>query len=226
MSFMKTNTVNITVDGQTYNSLTDFGLAIGNTDYIGEPVQPASLIFVPGREKPLDLMDSVFGKQYFTHRKIKINFGAVNPAESWDSVMSNFRNLFSGKTVMLTFANDPDWYWTGRAQLTGFKRRRGLGEFTLDIPYADPYKYKIVLTEYEVIPASIGRSQICVNDRMSVIPNFYATNVCTLAFGNITKTLQVGNNSFMDIVFEQGNNEVILTGTVGTVTISYREGRL
>lgn len=226
MSFMKTNAVNITVGSTTYNSLADFGFAIGNNDYIGEPVQPNNIILVPGSSKPLDLTETVFGKQYFTHREIKIRFGAVRAPEQWDSEMSRFRNLFSGKIVKLSFANDPDWYWTGRAQLSNFSRQRAIGQFDFKIPYADPYKYKTILTEYDVIPASIGRSQVCANDQMSVIPEFHATDPCTLAFGSITKTLAAGKNTFRDIVFEEGDNEIVLTGTVGTVTISYREGRL
>lgn len=227
MSFMKTNTVDITVDGHTYNSLTDFGLAIGNTDYISEPLQPANtLIYVPGSSKPLDITESVFGEQYFLSRNISIHFGGMHPAEDWDGVMSQLQTLFAGRIVQLTFANDPDWYWTGRAVIHKFSHRRSLGEFDFEIPYADPYKYKTTLTTYDISGTTAGHSQICVCDRMPVVPNFYATQVCTLAFGSITKNLAVGNNSFTDIVFHEGNNEIIVTGTGATVTVSYREGRL
>lgn len=143
MAFMKTNSVDITVNGQTYNSLTDFGLAISNTDYLGEPVQgTANLISVPGRSGMLDTTDEVFGGQYFSHRQIKISFGGIEDPTEWDSVISRIRNLFEGKKVQLTFATDPDWYWTGRVSIEKFGHNRALGEFDFCIPYADPYKYK------------------------------------------------------------------------------------
>ena len=143
MAFMKTNSVDITVNGTTYNSLTDFGLAISNTDYLGEPVQgTGNLISVPGRSGMLDTTDEVFGGQYFSHRQIKISFGGLEDPTEWDSVISRIRNLFEGKKVQLTFATDPDWYWTGRVSIEKFGHNRALGEFDFCIPYADPYKYK------------------------------------------------------------------------------------
>ena len=143
MAFMKTNSVDITVNGTTYNSLTDFGLAISNTDYLGEPVQgTGNLISVPGRSGMLDTTDEVFGGQYFSHRQIKISFGGLEDPTEWDSVISRIRNLFEGKKVQLTFATDPDWYWTGRVSIEKFGHNRSLGEFDFCIPYADPFKYK------------------------------------------------------------------------------------
>lgn len=145
MAFMKTNSVDITVNGQTYNSLSDFGLAIANTDYLGEPVQDTSnLIAVPGRSGMLDPTDTVFGGPSYTHRQIKISFGGLEDPTEWDSVISNLRNLFEGKKVQLTFATDPDWYWTGRVSIEKFAHNRALGEFDFCIPYADPFKYAAI----------------------------------------------------------------------------------
>lgn len=142
MAFMKTNSVDITVNGQTYNSLSDFGLAIANTDYLGEPVQDTSnLIAVPGRSGMLDTTETVFGGQYYSHRSIKISFGGLEDPVDWDSVISSFRNLFEGRIVQLVFATDPDWYWTGRVSIEKFQHNRSLGEFDFCINYADPFKY-------------------------------------------------------------------------------------
>jgi len=155
MAFMKTNSVDITVNGQTYNSLTDFGLAIANTDYLGEPVQDTSnLIAVPGRSGMLDPTDTVFGGPSYTHRQIKISFGGLEEPEEWDSVISNLRNLFEGKRVQLTFATEPDWYWTGRVSIEKFGHNRALGEFDFCINYADPFKTHIDLQSVQMFAAS------------------------------------------------------------------------
>lgn len=143
MSFMKTNSVDITVSGTTYNSLTDFGLAINNTDYIGTPVQDTSnRIYVPGRNGYLDLTETVFGSQWFQYRPIEITFGGIRTTSEWDSVISDFRNLFEGKICKITFANDPDWYWTGRVVIDAFSHKRQLGTFDFMMPEAMPFKYQ------------------------------------------------------------------------------------
>lgn len=229
MAFMKTNRVDITVDGRTYNSLTDYGLAIENTDYIGAPVQnPTHLVFVPGRVAPLDLIDSIFGGQYFEYRPISITFGGLKPAEQWDAFMSDFRTRFEGKIVKLVFANDPEYYWTGRCSIEEFERTRSIGKFEFRIEHADPYKCKVTETIHEVIPMASGALQVCINDRMKCVPTFFATNPgTTVTLGDVTHELiPMREQKFSDIVLQPGDNDVIVTGTGGTVTITYREGRL
>ena len=215
--------MNEVIFGNIY-SYTDLGLMLSDVE-ISVPETKRFLVDVPGRDGILDLTPALTPKVKFNNRTITLTFVVADYQRRWLTLFSGLESQLHGKRFNVVIQPDTGYFWDAFCQISKIKsdRNKGTVVVTLD---ADPYKYKTVLTEYEVIPASIGRSQICVNDRMSVIPNFYATNVCTLAFGNITKTLQVGNNSFMDIVFEQGNNEVILTGTVGTVTISYREGRL
>lgn len=229
MAFLKTNTVDIIVGGITYNSLDDFGLAIENTDYIGTPMQPTNnMVIVPGRSGVLDLTDAVFGRQYFQYRPIAVKFGGLEAPENWDGVISTFRNLFEGRIVNLIFATDPDWYWTGRCSVDAFKHQRALGTFTLRIDYADPYKYAVNETTYEVIAASSGRTQTCMNLRKQVIPAFYATDEgITVSFGDVSHLLTASTvQQFDDIVFGEGANDIIVTGTAGTVTVTYREGSL
>lgn len=227
MGFLKTNSIDIEVDGVVYNSLTDLGLAIENTNYIGNPVQPGNYtVLVPGRNGPLDLTDSVFGGQYFQYRSITVNFGAMQAPEDWDAYISQIRNLFEGKRVKLTFATDPNWYWTGRAAITNFQHQRNLGTFTFYIQYADPCKYSNITKAYEIEASASGTSQVCVNNyRFKIVPTFTAEEACTLTFGSITKDLVAGDNTFSDIAFAEGENEIIVTGS-GTVTVTYTEKSL
>lgn len=144
MSFRKTMGVTITVGNASYHSITDFNLAIQNTDYLGDPVlDESNIFFVPGRSGPLDLNDVVFGGPTFQYRRIFIIFGGIDDPDDWDARISTYRNLFHGKIVKLTFDNDPTHYWTGRATIEAFDRNRALGSFEFHINYADPYKYLI-----------------------------------------------------------------------------------
>ena len=215
--------MNEVIFGSIY-SYTDLGLMLSDVD-VSIPEAKRFLVDVPGRDGILDLTPSLTPKVKFNNRTITLTFVMADYQRRWLTLFSDIESYLHGKRFNVVIEPDTEYYWNAFCQVDKAKSNRNKGTIVVVLD-ADPYKYKTALTEYEVIPASIGKSQICVNDRMSVIPSFYATNACTLAFGNITKTLQAGNNSFVDIVFEQGNNEVILTGTVGTVTISYREGRL
>ena len=103
----------------------------------------SNIIFVAGRSGPLDLNDEVFGGATFLYRPIIIIFGGIDDPDDWDGRISTYRNLFHGKNVKLTFDNDPEFYWKGRATIEAFTRHRRLGQFELHINYADPYKYRI-----------------------------------------------------------------------------------
>ena len=223
--FMKTNTVDIEVDGTRYNSLSDFGLAIGNTDYIGSPVQDDSnLIFVPGNPRPLDTSDSVFGGTVFKYRKIDIEFGGMrNPAE-WDSFISNIRNKFEGKEVKLYFLTDPEWYYVGKAKIEDFSRKRPIGEFGFVIPYADAYKHRE--RKIQVVTTAAGTNIVLDNSRQEVIPKITTTGSITITAGTNTITMSAGTWENTALILPScRNTEWIIRGNA-TVTIEYTEGSL
>ena len=67
-----------------------------------------------------------------------------------------------------------------------------------------------------------------MNLRKQVIPAFYATDAgITVSFGDVSHLLTASTvQQFDDIVFDEGENDIIVTGTAGTVTVTYREGSL
>lgn len=174
MAFMKTNTVNITVGGVTYNSLDDFGLAIQNTDYIGTPVRDSHITFVPGRNGPLDYT-GVFGEAAFQYRPIEIIFGGIQEPDQWDEWISTFRNLFEGKEIKLEFATDPGWYYSGRCSIEDFKHKRAIGDFGLNIEYAYPFKKK---DSIQIITSSMPVEVI--NTGIQTVPTITASSTATV----------------------------------------------
>lgn len=224
MSFMKTNTVNITVDGTTYNSLTDFGLAIENTDYIGKPVLATdTLVQVPGRDGLLDMTDAVFGGPSFTERAISISFGGIRNAEEWDSVISNFRNLFEGKTVKVEFATLSGWYYIGRCVINRAKHRRPLGTFDFQIPHADPYRYRdIAIT----VPADSGGDPITLTvTRKPVIPIFVALNNAVVTYRSTSYPIDAGTHQIPAIRLREGAH-ILYVQSTSNVEILYKDGSL
>ena len=221
---MKTNSVKITVDGSTYDSLTDFKLAIENTDCIGTPVRSsANMIEVPGRDGLLDMTDTVFGGEYFTSREIKINFGGLRNSEDWDSVISNFRNLFEGKTVKVEFATMPGWYFTGRCTIEDFGHVRALGTFVFTLPDADPYMYKDISIDIPSDPSGVD-VDLAVT-RKTIIPTFIVITKAYVRFNDTTYEIEAGTHQVSEIRLTAGTHTLKVASTA-MVTISYRDGSL
>lgn len=224
MRFMKTNTVDITVNGETYNSLRDFGLAIENTDYLGEPEQGENnLIYVAGRDGPLDTTDAVFGGQYFTKRKIEIKLGGLEDPTMWDIVISNMRNKFEGKKVKLAFQTIPGWYFTGRCRIKNYKHVRALGTFTLEIPNADPYMYRE--KEITVTATTNGTPVSIPITRKTAVPTVKSSSSITIVKDGTNYSFEAGTHKDEKLRFTEGENEIAVKGS-GTVTISYIDGSL
>lgn len=147
MSNALTISADITVvsTGVTYNTLDDWGLAISNTDYIGEPDVEETLIYIPGRSGYIDLSETIAGHPVYTRRKISINVGGMlDDRLRWDNMMSVIRNAIHGQVVRIVFSNDLGYYWQGRCEVTGFKRDRNLGKFNIELKDALPFKYAVV----------------------------------------------------------------------------------
>ena len=205
-------------------SYTDLGLFLTDAE-IGTPEPKRTVVEVPGRNGSLDLTYALSGEITYKNRSIKLTFAMADYQHRWTILFSQILAQLHGKLMQVQIEPDTSYYWDAFCKVNTVKSDRNLGTIVVELD-AYPFKKKTVLTTYDVSGTTAGHSQICVCDRMPVVPNFYATQACVLAFGSITKNLAVGNNSFTDIVFHEGNSKIIVTGTGATVTVSYREGRL
>ncbi len=128
-----------------WNLLTTYKLAMGNTDYIGDPELETFKVDVPGRKGILDMSEALVGYPVFKTREISVHLGGNRPKNDWDGIISDLRMLYDGRTCKIIFDNDPYWYWTGRVRIRNFKRNGRIGEFDL-VMTADAYKHKVTPT--------------------------------------------------------------------------------
>lgn len=238
----------ITVEntGKVFDTLNDWGLAVGNNDYIGDPVQETFFEDIPGASAMLDLSEVLCNRPIFKYRPIKVLLGGKRPRLDWDSIISTFRNEIEGKVVKITFSNDLAYYWRGRVNVTDFQRTRGIGQFNLNIPKADPYKYEILSSEDEWewdsfdfengVIRTIGKidinntSIVIPKGNMLVAPEFIIENIAGqslyVAVNGTKYKLLEGYNRFPQILVA-GEEEVELK-FMGrcTAAIRYRGGSL
>lgn len=241
-------TIEIVATGEKYHTLNDWGLAIGNTDYIGDVERESYYIDVPGADGFLDFSEAITGRRIFKSRPISIELGGKKPRNDWDIFLSDLRNIVEGREIKVVFDNDAGFYWTGRATVQGFKRNRELGTLTLTIPKADPYKYNVadstedwlwdsfdfetgIIDEGAEITVKTGetRTYTIVPDLMPFVPTIYvsvlgADGLKMTANGEVYQ-LTKGKNRFADIVVNIEDVLLSFTGS-GTLSIQYRRGSL
>ena len=241
-------TITVESTGQSWHTQRDWGLAIGNNDYIGDPVQETNYIDIPGASCHLDASEALTGRPVFKHRPIKILFGGMRQRTMWDNVISEFRNQIEGRVIHITFDNDPNYYWRGRVNIANFDRVRELGKFYMEIPTADPYKYDVFTSEddwewdsfdfeYGVVryigTIDITSDTIITTPRggMEVVPIFditYINGSSLEVYVDETKKypLSVGENRIPQIKVG-GSEEVTLRfAGAGQGSIKYRGGSL
>jgi len=240
-------TIIVPSTGNEFHTLDDWGLAIGNTNYISEPEQETNYIEVPAMNGFIDLSETLTGRPTFKNRSISIELGGKRESMAWDTVISDFRNKIHGRLVHIIFDNDPSYYWQGRAYVNSFDRMRRLGTFALEIPQADPYKYELtssaepwlwdpfnfltgVIRNYGDIDVVGSETVDIPAGFMPVTPTFIVSRIqsetFTVRYKNKTFTLMPGSNYLPEIVIN-GDEEISLlfTGTANVI-IQYRGGSL
>lgn len=233
--------------GKTYHTLNDWGMALGNNNYIGEPEMETTYIKVPGRNGLIDASEAVSGRRVFTKRQLAFELGGEHPRLSWDGIISSFRNNIEGRICRLTLDNDKNYYWRGRVYIEDFDRFRELGTFTLAVPSAEPYKYSKtsssepwlwdpfnfntdVITYIGAITVVGSETVTIPTGHMMTTPELVVSDKTSTDFtvtcDGATYNLTVGSNKIPAILVG-GDSEVDLTFTGSAkVQIVYRSGSL
>ena len=233
--------------GKTYHTLNDWGLALGNNNYIGDPEMETTYIQVPGRDGLIDASEAVSGRRVYTRRELAFELGGIRERLTWDGVISSMRNNVHGRVCRLTIDNDESYFWRGRVFITGFDRFRELGKFTLSVPNADPYKYDALSStdpwlwdpfnfETGVITQTgsetiVGSGSITIpHGHMLTCPDIVVSDKVSsqffVEFEGSTYELSTGSNRIPAIMIG-GEQQAVLNFTgSATVQISYRGGSL
>ena len=233
--------------GETYHTLDDWDLALGNNNYIGDPEMETSYIQVPGRTGLIDASEVISGRRIYKKRPLEFELGGIRDRLDWDSVISAFRNNVDGRVCRLTLDNDKSHYWHGRVYIRGFDRFRDLGTFTLAVPTADPYKYSKTssaepwlwdpfnfetdMVTYIGAITVVGSASVTIpHGHMATSPELVVSDMTSPTFtvtaNGMIYPLTVGTNRVPSIIVG-GDTDVELEFTGdGKVQIVYRSGSL
>lgn len=219
-----------------------YGLYVTNTNPVASPTAKMHYIEIPGKNGKLDITDALTGYVIYGNRIITLKLGGKKEVSQWPAFLSEVMSDLHGKRVKVIFDDDMGYYYVGRATVVPDYDRKGqIGTFTVTID-AEPYKYSIVDSlepwkwdTFSFVDGVIqGYSDIVVNgsrevtlsgSELPVIPEFIANSNMTVTFEGKQYNLSKGTNKIYDIVLLNQDYPVTFTGN-GTVSVSYRKGRL
>lgn len=233
--------------GRTYHTLDDWDFALGNNNYISEPVMETKYIDVPYRDGLIDASTALTGRPIYKKRQLSFNLGGVRERLAWDAVISGIRNNVNGRICRLTIDNDKGYYWRGRVFIEDFDRSRGLGSFTLNVPQAEPYKYSVNsssepwlwdpfnfetdMITYEGAWDVVGSlTETIPSGHMPTVPQFVVNDLVgeyiSLSVGGFTYKLYAGTNIIPEIIVGSYNDVTLTFTGTGKVQCVYRSGSL
>lgn len=107
-------------------------------------VKPApflsNYIEIPGRNGTIDASTSLTGYPTFGNREGSWEFLVMNDYDTWSNVYSNIMNTIHGRQMKIRLADDPDYYYLGRLNVSDFASDKTNSIITIDYNF-EPYKY-------------------------------------------------------------------------------------
>lgn len=117
----------------------DWGLTLRERPVVSPPKVKSKLVDILGAHGSLDLTEKTAGKVLYEMRDITCHFNVIGNRERWDQVYSEILNHLHGLLMEITLDNDPDYFWTGRAEISKWEPGKITAEMTIKAKVT-PYK--------------------------------------------------------------------------------------
>lgn len=199
----------------------DFGYYISSRQ-IGAALPKTNLVEVPGANGFTDLTD-VLGPVRYSPRQITLQL--LDLADNYLEKYAALQRAYNGQPVQISFADDPDYYYTGRATVDYLYRERKSARVAL-VATCQPYKYRwdetvitnTLTTEFKTIRIS--------NGGMPVLPAFEVNKETTLSWDDGQHVIGVGTHYVPEIILPSGASTLRAKSDGGTLKIKFREASL
>lgn len=206
------------------HTLRDWNAIITNSDVVSLPEANTVLLEIPGRSGRLDLSEVLTGDVSYSNREIKLVLATETNREKWQETCQHIFNKYHGRTVHVTFDEDPGHYYVGRASVTEPQRVASAGQLTITVD-AEPFRYDADLTRITLTGETSALSGTLPNGRMPVSPEVEVAANCTLMHEDRIFSISAGRHMVPGFVLHEGDNIVSVTGA-RIVEFFYRRGWL
>lgn len=225
------------------NTWDDWHLVPSSRPVIAPPDVKSKTVDIPGADGELNLTDLLNGRPTYQNRTGSIEFIVVNDYWDWDVAYSTIMNYLQGKSMKMVLEDDPAYYYEGRFAVSEWRSDKSWSIITIDYNVY-PYKKELSATDedwlwdsfdFETQIIQNGLKNLTVDGTLTVTvegspqpvaPVITVSVPMTLSFNGIEKSMdKAGDYKYGDIIFREGTNRITFRGN-GTVSISYRGGRL
>lgn len=202
------------------NSFNDFGLILMPKTR-PFPTPKTNYVSIEGGDGDLDLTTSLTGDVKYENISYTLEFYLKDKRKDWEETLLELSTYLHGKKIPLSFSEDPDWYYVGRYTLNPITSDKNVGLLVINC-VLEPYRLK----KTETVKTITGTGTLkLTNARKWVMPTITSTSSMQFTFEG--KTFNVnGTLQSPDIILKEGENTIEVTSGTGTLTVTYREGKL
>lgn len=212
----------VSLDGTSMFSL---GWLRGSIDF-PMPQSQTNTITVPGRNSPIRFTEAL-GRVSYQPRSFTITLTMLGTREHFNSMVTVLANKYAGQLTKVILSEEPTLYTLGTLELEPtYDSLTGKGQMVLSCSDGDSYRYHVTETEVSVTGNTVV-SLTC--DSMPVVPTVTTTDETALSWtvgeDSFKMSVSAGTWTIPELELAEGENSVTVI-TEGTVTFTYREGRL
>lgn len=122
------------------HSYRDWNLRWVDVD-IGYPNPKTKIIDIPGCSAVIDLTEALTGEVEYEQRDLTFKFETQERNfYDWETLRLSIANALHGKKMQIVLDTDPNYYYTGRAEVDFEKSDKEKGELTIKAT-CEPYKH-------------------------------------------------------------------------------------
>lgn len=121
------------------NTWEDWRIVPTSRPVIDPPTPQYDFVSIPGTSAEADLTEVLTGKVEYNPREGSIEFAVINKA-LWIDVYKEIMNYLAGKRVRFVLADEPDYFYQGRAAVSEWASNENYSVITINY-HVMPYKY-------------------------------------------------------------------------------------
>lgn len=202
------------------NSYIDFNLILRPKER-PFPTPKTNYVSIDGADGDLDLTTVLTGDVKYENISYSLEFYLKDNRVDWETTLLELSTYLHGKKMPLTFSDDPDYYYVGRYTLNPLTSDKNVGLLSIDC-ILEPYRLKKV----ETIKTITGTGTLTLSNlRKWVMPTITSTGNMEFTFEGKSFVVN-GTLQSPDIILKEGTNTIEVTSGTGTLTVTYREGKL
>lgn len=126
----------------TRNTWDDWHIVPIERPAINPPSIKTEYVSIPGRNGKIDLSQSLTKYPVYDNRTGSIEFAVLNDYRNWQVAYTDIMATLHGKKMMMTYEEDPEYYYVGRWSVGSWKTGKTRSGITLNYDL-EPYKWKL-----------------------------------------------------------------------------------